>query len=96
MNLKCIIRDYQFKVISLHRALETTENHELHHVSLSPVSFSETENCFMEKMSPYWAAKRYSGEEPYFPKDLREKLNKIEVSIYFKMFRIRKKNMFIC
>lgn len=50
----------------------------------------------MEKMSPYWAAKRYSGEEPYFPKNLREKLNKVEVSIYFKMFRIRKKNMLIC
>lgn len=46
-------------------------------------------------MSPYWATKWYSREEPYFPKDLKEKLNKVEASIYLKMFRIRKKNMLI-
>lgn len=47
-------------------------------------------------MSPYWATKWYSREEPYFPKDLKKKLNKVEASIYLKMFRIRKKKYAHC
>lgn len=47
-------------------------------------------------MSPYWAAKQYSREAPYFPKDLREKLNEVKVSIYLKNVYNQKKNMLIC
>lgn len=81
LNLKYIIRDYQFKVITLHRAIETTENHEWHHISLSPVCFSDTKNCFMEKMSPYWAAKSLFKGRTIFPQGSQGK-TKWSWSIY--------------
>lgn len=91
LTLKYIMGDYPFKVISLHQAIETTQNQEYHRVSLKSVCFEEKKKIiFWTRYWPTGLLRNILWDNHAFPRVSGEERNKVKLSFPVTIFRIRK------